>query len=199
MPARSKKSEGKTLTAEGPKKAGEDLERTARDFEKRMSESEQEKRRSRAVTRERAHGTQKHSETKPEARGAKAGRKEVVGRKKAPESQEVPRGSKPVNSVDEHEDHLGQSLATRNHEVIMRWAEERNAQPATVEGTEHEGRPGVLRFDFPGYGGGVKAISWEEWFKTFDARELTFLYQEHLKNGNQSNFFRLTNPHREDG
>ncbi|WP_218156106.1 hypothetical protein [Nonomuraea wenchangensis] len=33
------------------------------------------------------------------------------------------------------------------------WAEEREAQPATVEGTEHGDHLGVLRFDSPGYGG----------------------------------------------
>jgi len=41
-------------------------------------------------------------------------------------------------------------------------------------------------------------IPWEEWFKTFDERELVFIYQEKLANGNQSNFFRFDNPHRED-
>jgi len=103
-----------------------------------------------------------------------------------------------IFGLDEHEDHAGQSLATRNHEVIQKWAEERNATPATIPGTEHEGRPGVLRFDFPGYGGReLKHISWEDWFRSFDDRELVFLYQEHLKSGNQSNFFKMNSPHRE--
>jgi hypothetical protein len=39
-----------------------------------------------------------------------------------------------------------------NHEVIRRWAEERDAVPVTVPGTEHGHRLGVLRFEFPGYG-----------------------------------------------
>ncbi len=103
-----------------------------------------------------------------------------------------------ISGLDEHEDRPGQSLATRNHEVIMKWAQERDARPATVPGTEYEGRPGVLRFDFPGYGGqGLKEVSWEEWFKSFDDRELVFLYQEHLKSGNMSNFFKMNSPHRE--
>ncbi|MFF4776728.1 hypothetical protein ACFY05_28095 [Microtetraspora fusca] len=104
-----------------------------------------------------------------------------------------------ISSVDEHEEREGRSLITTNHDVIKRWAEERNARPATVPGTEHEGRPGVLRFDFPGYGGGdLQEISWDEWFTTFDVRELNFIYQEHRKDGSQSNFFRLESPHRED-
>lgn len=104
-----------------------------------------------------------------------------------------------ISTTDEHEDHNGQSLVTRNHDVIKGWAEERDATPATVPGTEHDGRPGVLRFDFPDYGGeDLERIEWDAWFETFDTRDLVFIYQEHLKNGNQSNFFRLESPHRED-
>ena len=60
------------------------------------------------------------------------------------------------------------------------------------------GRPGVLRIDFRG-GSSLKEISWDEWFESFDARDLVFLYQEQLKSGDQSNFFQLDNPTREDG
>jgi len=35
-------------------------------------------------------------------------------------------------------------------------------------------------------------------FKTFDERNLVFVFQEHQKAGNQSNFFRFDNPRRED-
>ena len=104
-----------------------------------------------------------------------------------------------VGDPKEHEERPGQTLATRDHEVIRHWAEERGAQPATVESSWHEGRPGVLRFDFPDYGGqSLQDIDWDAWFATFDERDLVFLYQEHLKNGNQSNFFRLDSPHREN-
>lgn len=109
------------------------------------------------------------------------------------------RRAKWISSPDDHEDHKGQSLATRNHEVIKRWAEQRGASPATVSGTQHDDRLGVLRFDFPGYGGRkLEAVDWDVWFRTFDERKLVFLFQENLKNGNQSNFFRLDNPARED-
>jgi hypothetical protein len=108
------------------------------------------------------------------------------------------KNSKWISSLDQHEDHPGQSLATRSHEVIKAWAEARRAVPATVPGTEYDGRLGVLRFDFPGYGGeSLEEVSWEEWFKTFDERELVFIFQEHLKNGNPSNFFQLNSPFRE--
>jgi hypothetical protein len=109
------------------------------------------------------------------------------------------RRAKWISGQDQHQDHKGQSLATRNHDVIKQWAEERNAVPATVPGTEHENRLGVLRFNFPGYGGGnLQEVSWDQWFATFDERNLVFLYQENLKNGNQSNFFRFDNPFREN-
>lgn len=76
---------------------------------------------------------------------------------------------------------------------------DREATPATVPGTEHGDHLGVLRFDFPGYGGqDLAEVSWEEWFNTFDQRDLQFVFQEHTRDGSQSNFFRLTSPHRED-
>ncbi|WP_188193187.1 hypothetical protein [Nonomuraea sp. SYSU D8015] len=104
-----------------------------------------------------------------------------------------------ITSVEEHEERPGRSLITTDHEVIRHWAEERDAHPAKVPGTEHEGRPGVLRFDFPGYGGeDLEEISWDDWFRTFDERELNFIFQEHKKDGSQSNFFRLESPYRED-
>ena len=104
-----------------------------------------------------------------------------------------------IHSPKEHEDHPGQTLATRNHEVIKQWAEHRKAKPATVPGTEKDDRLGVLRFDFPGGTQELVEVEWDDWFATFDERELVFVYQEHMKAGNDSNFFRLDNPHREDG
>ncbi len=121
----------------------------------------------------------------------------------------TPSGSRPVegdhkyeqqvSSPDEHEERPGRSLVTTDHEVIRRWAEARGAKPATVPGTEHGDHLGVLRFDFPGYGGqDLREVSWEEWFATFDERRLNFIYQEHRTGGSESNFFRLDNPDRED-
>ncbi len=107
--------------------------------------------------------------------------------------------SQEIRSVDDKPERPGRSLVTTDHDVIMQWAEERDATPATVPGTEHDGRPGVLRFDFPGYGGGdLEEVSWDEWFTTFDERGLNFIYQEQTSDGRQSNFFQLENPERED-
>ena len=101
-----------------------------------------------------------------------------------------------THSADDHADRPGQTLATRSHDVIRQWAEERGGVPATVGAKE--GRPRVLRLNFPDRGGrNLQEISWEEWFETFDDRKLVFLYQERMKSGNQSNFFRFDSPERE--
>ena len=106
--------------------------------------------------------------------------------------------SQEVTSLEDDPERAGRSLATTSHEVIRRWAEERGGVPATVEGTEHGDHLGVLRFDFGGDSKNLRHVSWEEWFATFDARKLNFLYQEERKDGRQSNFFRLESPDRED-
>jgi hypothetical protein len=108
-----------------------------------------------------------------------------------------------IDSPGEKPDHDGQTLATVSHDVIQHWAEARDATPATVEGTEHGDHLGVLRFNFPGYDSTkdskLKEVSWDEWFKTFDDRHLVMLFQDKMKDGKQSNFFRFDSPFREDG
>jgi len=86
----------------------------------------------------------------------------------------------------------GESKRTTDHDVIRRWAEERGAKPATVKGTERTDPSGVLRLQFPGYGGErLQEISWEEFFSKFDDKELEFLYQDDRSSGETSHFFRL--------
>jgi len=106
-----------------------------------------------------------------------------------------------ISSPDEHEDREGKTLVTTDHDAIRQWADQRNAVPATIDGTEHDGHLGVLRFDFGGDSedGTLVHVEWEEWFRTFDERNLNFIYQEHKTDGSESNFFRLDNPDREDG
>jgi hypothetical protein len=106
--------------------------------------------------------------------------------------------SQEITSPDDKPERDGRSLVTTNHDVIRKWAEARDAAPATVEGSEHEGRPGVLRFDFGGDSERLARIDWDQWFATFDERKLNFIYQETKSDGSQSNFFQLENPDRED-
>ena len=106
--------------------------------------------------------------------------------------------SQEITSTEEEPEREGRSLATTHHEVIRQWAEERGGVPATVDGTEHGDHLGVLRIDFRDRDANLREVSWEEWFKTFDDRRLNFIYQEERTDGNQSTFFRLENPNRED-
>jgi hypothetical protein len=107
--------------------------------------------------------------------------------------------SQEVTSPDDDPERAGRSLATTHHEVIRQWAEARDGTPATVEGTEHGDHLGVLRIDFGGDNDRLRHVSWDEWFETFDARRLNFIYQEERSDGRQSTFFRLESPDREDG
>jgi hypothetical protein len=115
-----------------------------------------------------------------------------------PESSDSLKYSQEVTSADDEPERQGRSLVTTHHEVIKQWAEARDATPATVSGTEHGEHLGVLRFDFGGDSDNLQHVSWDEWFKTFDERQLNFIYQEERSDGQQSNFFRLENPGRED-
>jgi len=103
-----------------------------------------------------------------------------------------------ISGPEQRPERPGRSLVTADRQVIRRWAQARGGTPATV-GSERQGRPSVLRIDFPGYGGAnLRQITWDEWFNTFDQRRLNFIYQEQRTNGQPSNFFRLESPNRED-
>lgn len=86
-----------------------------------------------------------------------------------------------------------ESKTTTNHNEIKKWAESRGGKPATVKSTESNNEAGVLRIDFPGYSGAgsLEEISWDEFFKKFDEKNLAFLYQDHTSSGEESRFFKL--------
>jgi hypothetical protein len=75
---------------------------------------------------------------------------------------------------------------TRDHDAIRDWAEQRRGSPSVVEDTQ------ILRIDFDDPDGStdqkLKPISWEEFFRVFDDRDLEFLYQEHTEDGKVSRF-----------
>ncbi|GIV97881.1 MAG: hypothetical protein KatS3mg057_2538 [Herpetosiphonaceae bacterium] len=87
----------------------------------------------------------------------------------------------------------GESKVTTDHNQIRKWVEERGGKPATVKGTGDKGEPGVLRINFPGYGDeeSLREISWEDFFEKFEEKQLAFLYQEELKSGQESRFFKF--------
>lgn len=84
-----------------------------------------------------------------------------------------------------------ESKTTTDHDVIKRWAEERDGKPATVKGTPRKGEEaGLLRIDFPGGAGNppLEPLSWDEFFEKFDEANLVFLYQEEKADGEESYF-----------
>jgi hypothetical protein len=85
--------------------------------------------------------------------------------------------SQEIRSTGDEPEREGRSLITTDHDVIRQWAEARDAVPATVEGSEHGDHLGVLRFDFGGQNEKLEHVRWDEWFATFDERQLNFIYQ----------------------
>jgi hypothetical protein len=90
---------------------------------------------------------------------------------------------KHVPMVTTEDDALTGPVATRDHGVIRRWAERRQAEPATGEATAsgpatadvRDGGVGI-RFNFPGFAR-LRPIPWEEWFDNFERHQLTFVYE----------------------
>jgi DUF2934 family protein len=77
-------------------------------------------------------------------------------------------------------------LASRDHDVVRRWAARHNAEPATGEATAsgpatiHVTDGGVgIRFNFPA-AARFRPITWDEWFDHFDRYHLTFVYEEEV-------------------
>jgi len=137
-------------------------------------------------------------ETMAESNDESRNGSEQGGVRHGPEESKSVKYSQEITSTEEDPEREGRSLVTTNHEVIKRWADARGARPATVDGTEHGDHLGVLRFDFGEQTQGLREVSWDEWFDTFDQRELNFIYQEEKSDGSQSNFFQFDNPGRED-
>ena len=87
----------------------------------------------------------------------------------------------------------GVSKTTTDHKKIKQWVEDRGGYPATVKNTGSEDEPGLLRIDFPGYSGenSLERISWEDFFDKFDEKNLAFLYQDEMRSGEESRFFKF--------
>lgn len=77
---------------------------------------------------------------------------------------------------------------TQDHDTIRRWAEARGGIPTVVKGTG-----GLLRIDFikgaksGGREESLEEVSWDDWFRTFDESNVTFLYSPE----EDSKFFKL--------
>jgi hypothetical protein len=71
---------------------------------------------------------------------------------------------------------------TTDHETIRKWAESKGGKPAAVERTHKNGDIGIIRIMFPKAPNSkheaLTEISWEEFFKEFEERELALLYEK---------------------
>jgi hypothetical protein len=85
---------------------------------------------------------------------------------------------------------MTRAIATTDHEQIRRWVEARNGHPAVVRSTQSRSAEsaGLLRIDFDQSEENLEEVSWDEFFETFDANELVFLYQDKTVSGRKSRF-----------
>lgn len=83
-----------------------------------------------------------------------------------------------------------ESKTTDNHNTIKKWIEERDGEPALVEGIVDKEKAGeMLRIDFKDNSEGpLNTISWEKFFEIFDENNLEFLYQGKTQDGGKSKF-----------
>lgn len=88
---------------------------------------------------------------------------------------------------------MAEGNVTTEHGKIRKWAEERGGNPATVKGTGRRDEPGVLRLDFEPKDADLEPISWDEFFKKFEAEKLAFLYQDRTADGAISRFHKFIN------
>ena len=86
---------------------------------------------------------------------------------------------------------MAQAARTTDHNEIRKWVEARGGRPSRVKGTESGDGEGILRVDFAEPDEKLEEISWEEFFRTFEDRELTFLHQDKTADGKQSRFFKF--------
>ena len=71
---------------------------------------------------------------------------------------------------------------TTDHDTIRKWAEGKGGKPAAVDRTHKGGDVGIIRIMFPdnpqSEHDALVEISWDEFFKEFEERELALLYDE---------------------
>lgn len=96
---------------------------------------------------------------------------------------------------------MSDARTTTDHDTIRRWTEERGGRPASVHATHKDGETGILRIDFPGRGddAALDTIAWEDFFEKFEREKLAFLYQDKLKDGSTSRFFKFVQREGTDG
>lgn len=86
----------------------------------------------------------------------------------------------------------GSAKTTKDHEFIRKWVEDRDGKPARVKTDSKGNSVGILRINFPlNPNPRLEEISWDEFFKEFDAKKLVFLYQDTTSDGELSRFHKF--------
>lgn len=71
---------------------------------------------------------------------------------------------------------------TTDHNAIRRWAERHGGKPAAVDRTHQGDDVGIIRLMFPKAPNSehdhLVEITWDEFFKEFEERELAFIYDD---------------------
>jgi hypothetical protein len=86
---------------------------------------------------------------------------------------------------------MSEAKATRNHDTIRRWAEERGAKPSAMADAISPCDPDGLKLDFDAKDRKLDVLTWGEFFEDFDDAELTFLYQDETEGGKKSRFYKF--------
>jgi hypothetical protein len=103
-----------------------------------------------------------------------------------------------VLTADDEDRHPDVDVAaTRDHDLIRRWAAKHDAEPATGEHTPsgegtvdiNDGGAGI-RFNFPAVSR-FRPIAWDEWFDNFDTHRLVFVFERDTNGRRASYRYRL--------
>jgi glutathione synthase/RimK-type ligase-like ATP-grasp enzyme len=86
---------------------------------------------------------------------------------------------------------MAQAETTTDHNTIRKWIEQRGGKPTKVKDTEGNDGEGILRVDFAEPDDKLEPIDWDEFFKTFEDRQLVFLHQDETSDGHPSRFFKF--------
>jgi hypothetical protein len=86
---------------------------------------------------------------------------------------------------------MSSAQVTTDHDFIRKWCEERGGRPTKVRGTEGKDGEGILRIDFAEPDDKLEQIPWDEFFETFEDRQLGFLHQDETGGGKTSRFFKF--------
>lgn len=74
------------------------------------------------------------------------------------------------------------SETSTDHDAIRKWAESKGGKPAAVDRTHSDKDVGLIRIMFPdapnSHHDNLVEITWEEFFKEFDERNLALIFDE---------------------